>query len=236
MRPMAPARTEPSAASAPRPGLRERKKIKTRQAIRKAAYRLFEEQGYAATSVERIADEAEVSPSTVFRYFPTKEDIVLTDEYDPMLHEAVLARPADEPPLTALRKALLDVIRQTTRQEPDREPAEAHQRARLVLEVPALRARMTEHMAETVRSLAGALAGRTGRDPDSFELRVCTGALVGAMTEALFHWAASGEQEEDLFAHVDRALRVVEDGLPQTLGAGADAAAGADATGASAPR
>ncbi|WP_055485713.1 TetR/AcrR family transcriptional regulator [Streptomyces sp. WMMB 322] len=216
---MAPARTEPSAVSESRPGLRERKKIKTRQAIRKAAYRLFGEQGYAATSVERIAEEAEVSPSTVFRYFPTKEDIVLTDEYDPLMHDALLARPADEPPVTALRKAMLEVIGQSMRQEPGREPAEAHQRIRLVLEVPALRARMTEQMSQTVRMLAEALAGRTGRDADTLELRVCTGALVGAMSEAMFFWAGSDEPEEDLFAVVERALRVVERGIPQALGA-----------------
>lgn len=219
MRPMAPARTEPPTASASRPGLRERKKTKTRQAIRKAAYRLFEEQGYAATSVERIAEEAEVSPSTVFRYFPTKEDIVLTDEYDPLMHEAVLARPADEPPVTALRRAMSDVIEQATRQEPGREPAESHQRARLVMEVPALRARMTEHVSETVRTLAAALAGRTGRDADSLELRVWTGALVGAMSEALLHWAAGHDPQEDLFGVVDRALRMVEGGFPQDRGA-----------------
>lgn len=56
-----------------RPGLRERKKIKTRRAIRTAAYALIEERGYDATTIEQIADRAEVSPSTVFRYFPTKE-------------------------------------------------------------------------------------------------------------------------------------------------------------------
>jgi AcrR family transcriptional regulator len=219
MRHMAPARTESSAVTESRPGLRERKKIKTRQAIRKAAYRLFDEQGYAATSVERIADEAEVSPSTVFRYFPTKEDIVLTDEYDPLMHDALLARPADEPPVTALRRAMLEVIGQAMRQEPGREPAESHQRIRLVLEVPALRARMTEQMSETVRILAAALAGRTGRDADSLELRVCTGALVGAMSEAMFYWAGNDEPQEDLFAIVERALLVVERGIPQALGA-----------------
>jgi AcrR family transcriptional regulator len=214
---MAPARTESSAVPASRPGLRERKKIKTRQAIRKAAYRLFDEQGYSATSVERIAEEAEVSPSTVFRYFPTKEDIVLTDEYDPLLHDALLARPADEPPVTALRRAMLDVIGQTMAQEPGREPAEAHQRMRLVQDVPALRARMTEHMSVTGRLLAGALAGRTGLAEDSFELRVLTGALLGALAEAMFCWGES-DDGQDVIATVDRALRLVEGGLNSAVG------------------
>jgi AcrR family transcriptional regulator len=213
---MAPARTESSAVPASRPGLRERKKIKTRQAIRKAAYRLFDEQGYNATSVERIAEEAEVSPSTVFRYFPTKEDIVLSDEYDPLLHDALLARPADEPPVTALRRAMLDVIGQAMAQEPGREPAEAHQRMRLVRDVPALRARMTEHMSVTGRLLAGALADRTGLAEDSFELRVLTGALLGALAEAMFCWAES-DDGPDVIAAADRALRLVEGGLNSAL-------------------
>lgn len=218
MKPMAPARTESSAASTSRPGLRERKKIKTRQAIRKAAYRLFDEQGYNATSVERIAEEAEVSPSTVFRYFPTKEDIVLSDEYDPLLHDALLARPADEPPVTALRRAMLDIIGQAMRQEPGREPAEAHQRMRLVRDVPALRARMTEHMSVTSRFLASALAERTGLAEESFELRVLTGALLGALTEAMFCWGES-DGEQDVVATVDRALGLIEGGLNSAVNA-----------------
>lgn len=234
MEPMAPARTSassvaPGSAPAPgsgsgsgraRPGLRERKKIKTRQAIRRAAYRLFDEQGYGGTSVERIAEEAEVSPSTVFRYFPTKEDIVLSDEYDPLLHDALLARPADEPPVTALRRAVREAIGQTVAREPEREPAEARQRMRLVREVPALRARMAEHMSVTGRFLTAALAERTGLEKDSFELRVLTGALLGALTEAMLSWGESEESRAGagMAEPVDRALRLVETGLNSAVG------------------
>lgn len=67
MIPMTAARSAPSPAGAPRPGLRERKKTRTREAIRAATYGLIRQQGYEATTVEQIAERAEVSPSTVLR-------------------------------------------------------------------------------------------------------------------------------------------------------------------------
>ena len=87
-------------------GLRERKKARTRASIREHAMRLFLHQGFAQTSVEQIAEAAEVSPSTFFRYFPTKEDVVLADDLDPILLAALAAQPPELPPLVALRRAV----------------------------------------------------------------------------------------------------------------------------------
>jgi AcrR family transcriptional regulator len=204
---MAPARTKP-AANAARPGLRERKKIRTREAIRKAAYRLFEEQGYDATSVDRIAHEAEVSPSTVFRYFPTKEDIVLTDEYDPVMEAELRARPADEDPLDSIRHVITH--RLSTFVQDERE--EVIQRTKLLVEVPAVRARMTEAMDSTAELLVHALADRTGRDHDDLDVRVFTAAVLGALREVMLYWAARDHQD-DLAGLVDRALTTMRGGL-----------------------
>src|SRR6201999_2191851 len=87
-------------------GLRERKKARTRASLREHALRLFREQGYQATTVEQIAAAAEVSPSTFFRYFPTKEDVVLQDDMDSRMIEALARQPADLAPIAAVRAAL----------------------------------------------------------------------------------------------------------------------------------
>ncbi|ORT61084.1 TetR family transcriptional regulator [Streptomyces sp. CB03238] len=188
-------------------GLRERKKLKTRIAIRRATYRLIAEQGYEATTVEQIAEAAEVSPSTVFRYFPAKEDIVLTDEYDPVMEEALRGRPAGEDPLESLRS----VLTRTVAAFLEHEPEETRQRARLLVEVPAVRARMTETMAETSQVLSRVLADRTGRAADDLEVRVFTAAVTGALREVLIHWAER-DQRDDLVALVNRALDTLKGG------------------------
>src|SRR3984957_14510442 len=86
--------------------LRERKKARTRASLREHALRLFREQGYQATTVEQIAAAAEVSPSTFFRYFPTKEDVVLQDDMDLRLVESLARQPPDRSPIAAVRAAL----------------------------------------------------------------------------------------------------------------------------------
>lgn len=206
---MASANTPSSAMpSEPRLGLRERKKIQTRQAIRRAAYELFERQGYDATPVDQIAEAADVSPSTVFRYFPTKEDIVLTDEYDPLLEAAIRARPADESPVEAIRQGALAAMRHVM----DSDVAELKQRTKLVREVPSLRGRQAEGMGRSARMLCSVLAERSGRDANDMELRVVTGAVMAALHEALMYWAEQGQQE-DLIELIGRTLDVLDRGL-----------------------
>src|SRR3954451_6679588 len=87
-------------------GLRERKKARTRAAIREHALRLFRENGYQRTTVEQIAAAAEVSPSTFFRYFPTKEDLVLQDDMDTRIVEAFERQPPGLGPVAAVRGAI----------------------------------------------------------------------------------------------------------------------------------
>jgi AcrR family transcriptional regulator len=206
---MTPAPTSSSPAGRPQPGLRERKKIKTRQAIRDATYALVEEQGYDATTIEQIADRAEVSPSTVFRYFPTKEDIVLADEWDPVMLEELRARPADESWADSVRYVMCRALDPSLAEEPQL----TRLRTRLGVEVPAVRSRMYESMSATGRLLRQAIGERTGTDPDSLEVRVQAMSLIGGLLEVSMYWAENDHQD-DIRDLVDRALDVLEHGLP----------------------
>jgi len=87
-------------------GLRDRKKVQNREAIRREAKRLIKENGYANTTVEQIAEAAEVSASTFFRYFPSKEMVLIANDLDLVTIEALGQQPADMPSLQAFRRAL----------------------------------------------------------------------------------------------------------------------------------
>src|SRR4029450_11623818 len=137
-------------------GLRERKKAETRRAIQEHALRLFLENGYDATTVEEIAAAAGVSHMTFFRYFATKHAVVEDDDYDPAIAALIPARPADEDPLPAIRQALTGALRVM----PAAEMSTVLVRARLILGVPALRARQVEAQRTTRQLFAGAIIDR----------------------------------------------------------------------------
>ncbi|MER6011154.1 TetR/AcrR family transcriptional regulator [Streptomyces bluensis] len=185
--------------------LRERKKLKTRTTIRDVTYRLIREQGYEATTVEQIAEEAEVSPSTVFRYFPTKEDIVITDEYDVLVENMLRSRPADEPVLESVRWAIRQSMAMQVADTPDSAQEEMKLRTGLMVSVPAVRSRAMESMSAMGRLLCRAVADRTGRDADDLEVRVYAMGLMSALLEAVLYWAER-DYRDDVLDLVDRTL------------------------------
>jgi AcrR family transcriptional regulator len=190
------------------PGLRERKKAKTRAAIQRHALQLFQEQGYEATTVEQIAEAAEVSPSTFFRYFPTKEDVVLYDDLDPILFAAFEAQPAELNPIQAMRRAL----RQVFASVPAAEVEQQWERGRLVLAVPELRMRVLDQLVGALNEYAELIARRVGRPADDFAVRTYAGAVIGALLSALL--MAVNDPKADFVELMDAGLAYLEAGLP----------------------
>jgi AcrR family transcriptional regulator len=193
----------------PAVGLRERKKAKTKAAIQQHAMRLFGERGYQATTVEQIAAAAEVSPSTFFRYFPTKEDVVLYDALDPVLLEAFRAQPAELSPIQALRGAMWAVFGEL----PAGEVAVQQERDALIRSVPELRARMLDEFAKSLDLFAEIVADRVGRRADDPAVRTLAGAVIGVGISA---WSTAGDHANpmDYLTVLDASLAHLEAGLP----------------------
>lgn len=189
-------------------GLRERKKAKTRAAIQRHALRLFREQGYEATTVEQIAAAAEVSPSTFFRYFPTKEDVVLYDPFDPILLAAIEAQPAELSPLEAIREAMLAAFAAASAED----TAEQWERAMLMFSAPDVRMRMLDDFLTTTQQLVELVAKRVGRSADELPVRIFVGAVTGALLAAFI--ARGKDRNTDFYALIDDSLRYLEAGMP----------------------
>jgi AcrR family transcriptional regulator len=190
-------------------GLRERKKARTRASIREHALRLFREQGYHATTVEQIAEAAEVSPSTFFRYFPTKEDVVLQDDMDVITVAAFERQPAGLSPIAAFRAAWAETYATLTEEE----LARLEETSAMTMVIPELRARAVDELSRTIDVIAQVAAKRTGRDPGDFAVRNLVGAIIGVILSATMPWAES-HHTADMFARVDAALAHLEAGLP----------------------
>ncbi|HEY4569725.1 MAG TPA: TetR family transcriptional regulator [Kribbella sp.] len=190
------------------PGLRERKKAKTRAAVQEHALRLFRDQGYAETTVQEIAAAAEISPATFFRYFPTKEDTIVLDRLDPVMIELFRSQPPDLSPTDALRAA----IRQSLDVLTDDEWELESERQRLVMNAPELRVRMLDQLYAGIDLLAELAAERTGRSADDFAVRAWAGAVVGVVM-ATYQLAVDTPLPEYL-ASIDRAFDLLQRGVP----------------------
>jgi len=205
--------TEASAISTdevPALGPRERRRARTMRTIQGEALRLFERSGYSETTIEDIAEAADISPRTFFRYFPTKEDVVLWDEYDAVIPELLDERPVGEPPGETMRVVTRQAIEGLYRHDPERLLA----RYRLLFAVPAVRARFLEFARSGVAQLHAAYAERRGVQAGDLKVQMTAIAIIDAAGEALDGWQRDGGKS-DLLALFDEAIDALVEGVSE---------------------
>ncbi|MBF8189705.1 TetR family transcriptional regulator [Nonomuraea sp. K274] len=152
-------------------GLRERKKEKTRLAILDAALDLILEQGYESTTIEQIAGVVEISPRTFFRYFTSKDHLVLWfhEHTEEIMLETLASRPPDEPPFTVLMHALREMLSDLESSTP--EDATRFLKLRQIFDqYPHLVGQSVARGAQTERRFAEVVAARRSTDPDEDQL------------------------------------------------------------------
>ncbi|MEU8250776.1 TetR family transcriptional regulator [Nonomuraea sp. NPDC048916] len=186
-------------------GLRERKKARTREAILREAFRLFRERGYNATTVEQIAEAAEVSPATFFRYFPTKEHLVTLDRFPPLV-EALASQPPGAP-VTVLRGAFRTAFAALSAEE----IAAGHAREVFAATVPELLVASLRKSPGLLREVREIVADKAGCDADDPRIRDTIGAVFGVVAMVWLEWAQNARMDGP--AEVDRALAHLESGL-----------------------
>lgn len=187
------------------PTLRERRRSETRRLVQTHAVRLFTDLGYDAVTVADVAEAAGVSAMTVYRHFPTKEDLVLIDQPARLIAERVAASSATQPLVRRVGGALVDAATALTGGDGD-EPA-ANERflldcLRLMVSTPALRARHLDSQYTLQQAIVDAL-GDDMTDPDAaFRAQAATSACVAAMHTALTRWTEDDGQTKlpDLIA------------------------------------
>lgn len=179
-------------------------RIETRDRLAAAALYLFEARGYDATTVEDIARAAGVSHMTFFRYFPTKESVLLGDPFDPLIAGAVAAQPASLPPIERVGRGFLSALGVVDAQI----DADVRRRIAIAAGVSSLRAGIVENNRETENAVVAALASSGTNER---EARIAASACLAAIATSLMSWATSGS-DATLADVVTEALVVV---LPQ---------------------
>ncbi|MFJ8361097.1 TetR/AcrR family transcriptional regulator [Streptomyces sp. NPDC093984] len=205
-----------------KPGLRERKKQRTRAAISEAAITLFLEHGFNQVSVAQVAEAAEVSKRTLFAYFPAKEDLVVhrLADHETEIARVVRTRPPGTAPLTAVRENFLRGLRERDPFTGLNDHPEVRRLLRMILDAPSLVARMERFKTGAERALAEALR-ETAKTPELT-------ARLAAVQIVAVHWAlaqdnaerlAYGEPADERYAgavaDAEHAFALLENGLRQ---------------------
>jgi AcrR family transcriptional regulator len=205
-------------------GRRERKKLRTREAIAEAARRLFVERGFDGVSVAEIAREADVSEATVFNHFPRKEDLVYQrlEDFEDELVRAVRDRPAGESIVAAFGRFVL-TPRGLLASSDQEAVTELTKVTRVIAESRALQIREREIYERYVRSLADVIAAEHPQEPEIVPW-VIANALIG------LHRAVVDDVRRQVLAGVDpatiakdvrvrgqRALAALADGIDAAM-------------------
>jgi len=206
--------TEPAAAPGPHPGLHDRKRRLMRAEICRLALRLLVHHGYESTTVDQIARAAGLSRRTFFRYFPSKEDVVVGyfDEIGAELGVHLAGRPPGEAPMSAIRNAFAVMIE---RYAGDRQLV--LEICRLAERTPALRARHVDKQDRWQSVIATVVAQRTGAAPHDMAPRLLAAVAIGAFDVALRTWV-DRDGDGDLAALVDEALDTLSTTLARPRG------------------
>lgn len=178
--------------------LRAQRRAETQRTVQAHAVRLFTERGYDATTVTDVAEAAGVSPMTVYRHFPTKEDLVLVDQRARLVAERVAASPAEQPLVRRVGGALVEAAAALTGGGREGGGLSADERfllarLQLMISTPALRAKHLDNNYALQQAIAEALgsdAADQAPDPDAaFRAQAAIGACLAAMHAALMRWA-----------------------------------------------
>jgi AcrR family transcriptional regulator len=195
-------------------GLRERKKQRTRCALINSAFALFQRKGFEATTVDEIAEAVDVSPRTFFRYFASKEEVALSllDEQLVAFLDRLAHRPADEPVLTALRHAAVEVVVDCESGTGGFDPLQFDLMYLLVANSPALAAHSLEQGAAHLAELAQLIAVRMGAEPTDPRPQLVASVAICAVQTAVNAWRTA-EPDTRSSVLVDRAFQLLEHGL-----------------------
>jgi AcrR family transcriptional regulator len=189
-------------------GLRERKKLAAMRRIQAVALDLFERDGFEKVTIEEIAAAAEVSASSVYRYFGTKEQLIIWDEGDLEFLDLVEEEMKTHPPVDAVRRVVTRVL--SSYYEGNEELSK--RKTRFFMSEPALQAVQLQQIDGFVQMVAMALARATGRDVRDLDVQVIASALLWALMAAVRHWYEHG-YETPLADEMEHALTIVESGL-----------------------
>ncbi|GIG61276.1 TetR family transcriptional regulator [Longispora fulva] len=193
--------------------LRERKKQRTREALVDAAFDLFQRKGYEAATVDEIADSVEVSARTFFRYFESKDDLLLSiqEQQFALLFDLIRARPAHEAVLDVVRHAAVEVVRAAERGTHGFDPEKVSCMQALMAASPALAARCRAVSAVRTDELAGCLAARMGVLADDRRAYLVASMAITAIQVAMtWHEADRGRPLSD---NLDEAFELLAAGI-----------------------